>query len=136
MDGKPAMQRARQADCHRARHMMPLTGISPPNCLRLDVVSESTAAGGPADMEMVLVSPDGSVWRNDNRSAADKRPLIIVPRPPSQGWYTVQISLARGIAVPPGSHFNADLSYGRYTSPENPNCRPATNELLPGPGNS
>ncbi len=109
---------------------------SPQYCLRLDVVGQTTAAGGPADLEMVLVSPDGSVWRNDNRSASDQRPLIVVPRPPSQGWYTVHISLARGVAVPPGSHFNADLAYSRYTSPTNPKCRPATNELLPGPGNS
>lgn len=109
---------------------------SPQYCLRLDVISQTTAAGAAADMELVVVSPDGGVWRNFNRSIADRRPLIVVPKPPSQGWYTVQISPARGVATPPGIHFNADLAYGRYTSTSNPNCRPATNELLPGPGNS
>lgn len=107
---------------------------SPQYCLRLDVISQTTAAGAAADMELVVVSPDGAVWRNFNRSLTDRRPLIVVPRPPSQGWYTVHISPAR--AMPPGIHFNADLAYGRYTSASNPNCRPATNELLPGPGNS
>jgi hypothetical protein len=109
---------------------------SPEYCLRLDVIGETTAGGAPADLEMVLVSPDGSVWRNHNRSITDKRPLIVVPRPPSQGFYTVHISLADGVVVPPGSHFNADLEYGRYTGTTNPNCGPVTNELLPGPGNS
>ena len=109
---------------------------SPQFCLRLDVINQTTAAGTAADMEMVVVSPDGGVWRNFNRSATDRRPLIVVPKPPSQGWYTVHISPARGVAMPPGIHFNADLAYGRYTSPSNPNFRPGTNELPWGPGNS
>ncbi len=105
-------------------------------CLRLDVLKEATAGGAPVDLEMVLVGPDGSVWRNNNRSISDPRPLIVVPRGGTQGWYTVQISTATGFIVPAGSHLNVDLAYGRYTSLRNINCRPATNELLPGPGNS
>ncbi len=108
---------------------------SPQYCLRLDVLKETTAGGSPVDLEMVLVGPDGRVWRNNNRSILDPRPLIVVPRG-AQGWYTVHISTATGVIVPAGSHLNVDLAYGRYTSLRNINCRPATNELLPGPGNS
>jgi len=103
---------------------------SPQYCLRLDVIKQN------ADMEMVLVGPDGTVWRNDNRALLDKRPLIVVPRSPAQGWYTVHISPATGVVLPNGGHLNADLAYGRYTSVTNPNCAPDTEPLLPGPGNS
>ncbi|HEU0156745.1 MAG TPA: hypothetical protein VFQ82_11795 [Stellaceae bacterium] len=109
---------------------------SPQYCLRLDVLNATTAGGTPVDVEMVLVSPDGSVWRNNNRSPSDLRPLIVVPRGPAQGWYTVHLSTAGGRILPAGSHLNADLAYGRYTSTTNVNCRPFTNQLLPGPGNS
>ena len=100
---------------------------SPQYCLRLDVISEN------ADMEMVLVAPDGTVWKNDNTNG--QRPLIVVPRG-VQGWYTAHISLASGMTATPGAHFNADLAYGRYTSINNPNCGHPTAPMLPGPGNS
>src|SRR5215471_4456969 len=108
---------------------------SPQFCLRLDVIKQETAAGGPADLEMVLLGLDGTVWRNNDRGPGDTRPLIVVPRG-AQGWYTVHISTATGVAVPPGAHYNADLAYGRYTSTTNPNSRPAPAPLLPGPANS
>jgi len=68
---------------------------SPQFCLRLDVIKQETAAGGPADLEMVLVGPDETVWRNNDRGPGDTRPLIVVPRG-AQGWYTVHISTAPG----------------------------------------
>ena len=103
---------------------------SPEFCLRLDVFNQTAHS----DLEMVLVAPDGTVWRNDSGNGL--LPVIVVPRPPVQGWYTVHISAARGVIAPPGAHLSADLAYGRYTSTSNPNCHPATAPLLPGPGNS
>ena len=104
-------------------------------CLRLDVINQEEASGGPADLEMVLVAPNGTVWRNNNRSATDTRPLIVVPSG-IQGWYTLHISTANGVAALPGSHYNVDLAYGRYTSTTNPNCSHPTAPMLAGPGNS
>jgi hypothetical protein len=92
-------------------------------CMRLDVVNQS------ANMQMVVISPDGTVWRNYGRSPNDPRPLIVVPSG-AQGWYTVQISLLGGRTSTPGAHFNADLSYGRYTSLSNPNCANPTPPAL------
>lgn len=109
---------------------------SPQYCLRLDVTNQTAGS----DLEMVLIAPDGTVWKNDNRNPGDRRPLIIVPRG-VQGWYTVQLSLATGITGTPGAHWSADLAYGRYTSTTNPNCGQFPGEhptapMLPGPGNS
>jgi hypothetical protein len=92
-------------------------------CMRLDVFNQS------ADMQMVVVSPDGTVWRNDDRTPTDLRPLVVVPSG-AQGWYTVQISLVHGQTSTPGVHYNADLAYGRYTSLANPNCANPTPPLL------
>lgn len=39
-------------------------------CVRLDVTTQT------ADMQTVLVSPSGAIWRNDNRGEFDFRPLI------------------------------------------------------------
>lgn len=104
---------------------------SPQYCLRLDVFNQTAGA----NLEMVLVAPDGTVWRNDNRSGSDTRPLIVVPSG-VQGWYTVHISPTRGTISPPGSHLSADLAYGRYTSTTNPNCANPTEPMLPGFGTS
>ncbi|MBV8649575.1 hypothetical protein [Paludibacterium sp.] len=98
---------------------------SPQYCLRLDVFNQS------ARMQVVIVAPDGTVWRNFGRSAADPRPLVVVPRG-VQGWYTVQISLLGGSTPTPGVHYNADFAYGRYTSLSNPNCANPTPPLAAG----
>jgi hypothetical protein len=81
-------------------------------CLRIDVTSQA------ADLEAVLVSPNGIVYRNDDRTPGiDFRPLLKVTPTPVRGWYTLQISKFNG-----GQPF-ADFifSYGRYNS-TNPNC--------------
>lgn len=84
-------------------------------CLRLDVTSQ------PSDLEMVVVSPNGTVWRND-----DFNGLLPVVRALTtvNGWYTVHIS-----------HFSGStgagvfvLRYGRYNS-GNPNCSNPTPAL-------
>ena len=41
-------------------------------CIRLDVTSQQT------NLEMVLVSPNGTAWRNDNFNLNDQSPIIKV----------------------------------------------------------
>jgi hypothetical protein len=74
-------------------------------CVRLDVAVQ------PTDLEMVVVAPDGSVYRNDDRPG-DTRPLVQIPSAPGTGWYTVH--LAHFI----GNVAEGDLAilYGRYTA--------------------
>jgi hypothetical protein len=82
-------------------------------CLRIDVTAQGT------DLEAVLIAPDGSrIWRNDNRSSSDLKPLIITYAVPQYGWYTLQLSHAAGSPV------NADftLYFGRYLVNDQPNC--------------
>jgi hypothetical protein len=95
---------------------------SPQYCTRLDVSSEN------ADMQMVVTGPDGTVWRNDDRVPGDLRPLVVIPSG-VQGWYTVQVSLYSGRTSMPGTHYNADLAYGRYFGEGNPNCANPTRPL-------
>ncbi|MFA5354344.1 MAG: hypothetical protein WC291_08945 [Thermodesulfovibrionales bacterium] len=84
---------------------------APNECLRLDVTLEG------ADLEMVVIAPNGTVYRNDDRTATDNRPLVKIPSAPNDGWYTVHIAQFNGAPV------NADfiLLYGRYRA-GNPNC--------------
>lgn len=83
----------------------------PNECLRVDVTSQN------ADLEAVLVSPEGTVWRNDDRIIqTDLRPLIKVT-PNVKGWYTLQISKYNGVA--PYAIFTVE--HGRYNQ-GNPNC--------------
>lgn len=86
----------------------------PGECVRLDVISQTD------DLEMVVVSPDGTVYRNDDRPG-DLRPLVNIASAPSQGWYTVQLARHNGLPV----DANFVLLYGRY-NPGNPNCNGAT----------
>jgi hypothetical protein len=79
-------------------------------CVRLDVIAEDS------NLEMVLVSPAGRVWRNNDRNASNPRPLIKAISDVS-GWYTLQVSQFNGAAVI--SDFT--LRYGRYDI-NNPNC--------------
>jgi hypothetical protein len=79
-------------------------------CVRLDVVAEDF------NLEMVLVSPTGKIWRNNDRNASNLRPLIKAITDVS-GWYTLQVSQFNGAAVI--SDFT--LRYGRYDI-NNPNC--------------
>lgn len=83
-------------------------------CTRLDVTAQN------ADMEIVVVAPNGTVWRNDDRPGS-LRPLVVFPSSLA-GWYTVQISLWNGVTGAPGVSYNATLAYGRYTGFANVNC--------------
>lgn len=89
---------------------------APLDCIRLDLVSQTT------DLELTVISPNGTVWRNDNRAAGDTRPLIVIPAGNIAGWYTVQISRFDGVPPVPGGHFGGTLQYGRYNPGANPNC--------------
>jgi hypothetical protein len=85
-------------------------------CVRLQVILQVS------DLEMVVVGPDGTVWRNDNGnvSACPTCPVVkFVPL--KTGWYTVQVSPANGSAV----EQDFRISYGRYNV-GNPNCRGLT----------
>lgn len=91
-------------------------------CVRLDVISEGT------DLEMVVVAPNGSVFRNDDRAVGDLRPLVKIDRTPNNGWYTVHLAQFAGSAV----NANFVLLYGRYNS-GNINCVPASTPFVTQP---
>jgi hypothetical protein len=60
-------------------------------CLRFDVSSEFT------DLELVIVAPNGTVYRNDDRNGAlDRRPLVKINGTPNNGWYTVHLASFNG----------------------------------------
>jgi hypothetical protein len=83
------------------------------DCIRLDV----TVAD--ADLEIVLVSPNGTVFRNDDRPGST-RPLLIA-RAPKKGYYTAQINVFNG-AQPANSLQTFTLAYGRYVEGTATNC--------------
>jgi len=85
-------------------------------CVRLAVTSQGT------DLEAVLVSPSGAVWKDDD-GGGSLRPLIKA-NTDVRGWYTLQIARYNGTAA------NADftLNYGRYPS-GNVNCSAPTTPL-------
>jgi hypothetical protein len=86
----------------------------PNECLRIDVFNES------ADQEIVLVSPSGAVWRNDDRASGDNRPLITAATD-VKGYYTVQINQFTGNqAINTGQIFS--FAYGRYVLGNPGNC--------------
>jgi hypothetical protein len=85
-------------------------------CLRLFVGLED------ADSELVVVAPNGTVYRNDDvNGAADRRPLVKIPSAPNSGWYTVHVSPFNGAAL----NYNFALWYGRYSA-GNINCAGGT----------
>lgn len=89
-------------------------------CLRIDVFSEF------ADLETVVVAPNGAVFRNDDRAAGDRRPLVKIASTPNNGWYTVSIGQFAGAAVTG----NFSLAYGNYNF-GNPNCSSPTTAFTP-----
>jgi hypothetical protein len=91
-------------------------------CVRFDLTSPPHPA---PDMELVIIAPDGSVFRNDDRNGAlDRRPLVKIASAPQNGWYTVRIGQFAGAAT----ETNVVLLYGRYSS-GNPNCAGPTPPL-------
>jgi hypothetical protein len=94
-------------------------GSDPGQCVRL----ETTSVQGGLDLEMVVVSPSGRLFR-DNDGGVGNLSLVKIA-PTEQGWYTVQVSAANGGAA----LVNFTLSYGRYSSFGNPNCATATPPL-------
>jgi len=89
-------------------------------CLRLDQVVMS---GTGADDEMVVVAPNGDVFRNDDFGGT-LRPRIVIRPTPARGWYYVSIARFNGAPAP---EHDLQLAYGRYTnSATNPNCASPT----------
>jgi hypothetical protein len=68
------------------------------------------------DAKLVVVAPNGTVWRDDD-SGGSLRPLVKIASAPVQGWYTVQV--AHWAGLPQNANFT--LLYGRYTA-GNVNC--------------
>jgi hypothetical protein len=93
-------------------------------CVRFDLISPPHPA---PDMELVVVAPNGTVFRNDDRNGAlDRRPLAKIGSAPNNGWYTVHIAQFAGVAT----ETNFVLLYGRYAG-GNPNCATPTPPLVP-----
>ena len=82
--------------------------------MRVEVTSQ------PADTELVVVAPNGTVFRDDD-SGQGSEPLVRIPNTPNNGWYTVQLNHFAGAAI----EGNFVLRYGRYTR-SNANCQPGT----------
>jgi hypothetical protein len=88
-------------------------------CVRLDLISPPHPT---PDMELVVVAPNGTVFRNDDRNGAlDRRPLVKIASAPNNGWYTVHVAQFAGAAT----ETNIVLLYGRYNN-GNPNCAAPT----------
>jgi hypothetical protein len=76
-------------------------------------------------MELVVIAPNGTVYRNDDRNGAlDRRPLVKIGSAPNNGWYTVRVGQFAGVAT----ETNVVLLYGRYNA-GNPNCASPTPAL-------
>ncbi|WP_375515072.1 hypothetical protein [uncultured Nostoc sp.] len=89
-------------------------------CIRLDVVFQS------ADTKIVLVSPSGKIWSNDDTNGT--RPLVVAIGD-VKGYYTVQINYYNGNqAINSGQAFT--LAYGRYVSTNSANCSSPTVSAL------
>jgi hypothetical protein len=95
---------------------------TPGQCVRLDLISPPHPA---PDMELVVIAPNGTVYRNDDRNGAlDRRPLVKIGSAPNNGWYTVRVGQFAGVAT----ETNVVLMYGRYNA-GNPNCATPTGPL-------
>lgn len=86
-------------------------------CLRFQILSEDR------DLEMVVTTPNGTVYRNDDGlvGSCTNCPLVKVGSASNNGWNTVQIAHFAGLPT----EANFALAYGRYPA-GNPNCSTAT----------
>ena len=90
-------------------------------CMRVDVETQQ------GDLELVVVSPNGTVWRNDDRDGAlDRRPLVKIPFTTAKGFYTVQVSAFDGGL----ETLEFRLKYGRFNVGSE-NCAGGTPPLTP-----
>ena len=88
-------------------------------CLRLEITYQVTKAPPePADLQIVLVSPTGSIWRNDDLHGT--RP-VVTARTDVKGRYTVHINQSKGVQ-PINSIQTFGLAYGRYVIGTPVNC--------------
>lgn len=93
-------------------------------CLRLDQVA---AFGAGVDDEMVVVAPNGVIYRNDDFGGT-LRPRVVVDPTPVRGWYNVSIAHFTGNPAPEHDFF---LRYGRYARGVATNCASPTPGLAP-----
>lgn len=93
-------------------------------CVRFDVNSPAMIFAGANDLEITVTSPNGTVFRNDDRGGAvlTANPLVKIAGAPNTGYYTVSISHFAGTGV--STDFT--LVYGRFTPAGNFNCAGAT----------
>jgi hypothetical protein len=84
------------------------------SCLRAEVISQTQ------DLEIVLVQPDGTVFRDDD-GGVGLQPLVKVDGTSNRGWNTLQVSRFNGDAL--GADFT--MLYGVYPR-GNPNCAAPT----------
>lgn len=75
------------------------------------------------DAKLVVVAPNGTVFRDDN-SGGELRPWVNIDPTPMQGWYTVQVAHTAGLP----QNANFQLVYSRY-SKDNVNCGTVTHPL-------
>jgi hypothetical protein len=91
-------------------------------CLRIEGTAQST------DVEIELISPRGTVWRDDD-GAGDTRPLLKA-RTTDNGWYTLHVARYDG-GTPEGTF---TLSIGRYNNPTtNVNCSAPSSPVYTSP---
>lgn len=89
-------------------------------CLRLD---ETAMFGTGSDDEMVVVAPNGTVYRNDDFGGTTRPRVVIMPTP-SRGWYYVTIARFNGA---PDPEHDITFKFARYlNNPANPNCASPT----------
>ena len=86
-------------------------------CLRFDVTGQQSF-----DLELVVVAPDGTVYRSDDRGPGDLRPLVKISAAPNAGWYTVHVADFSGRPI----EGDFTIMYGRYPA-GNINCNDGTN---------
>jgi hypothetical protein len=96
-------------------------------CLRFDTTFVSQLAGL---FEMVVVSPDGRVFRDfqGGGPTCPLCPLVTIPRTRSSGWYTVWMGATGGGIFAPGVEARFEITASRYPR-DNPNCEGASSQL-------
>jgi hypothetical protein len=93
-------------------------------CVRFDLISPPSPS---PDMEIIVVAPNGTVFRNDDRSRTDRRPLVKIGPAPTPGWYRVVVTQFEGTPI----EVDTVMMYGRYSA-GNPNCNNPTAPLAAG----